>query len=418
MMSSWKFSARDGRAGRVALVLILLGLFAAQIGCGPGLTSPKADYLAPSGGSGGGSAPAAPPSGGSGSVVDAAGFFLAVAGPSNVQDRSYLHRAQNAGAALDYDDWQAGIMPDTTGLTEECAIPLGTTAASANYLCVLEIEELDLYFNALQLQVHIPTSSCEYYRLEPYSFWAWEPGAGPTTASYDIYEDGTLNNRVNVDANGNVQCSYDYSGSGGPNCCHGSYTLTVRTENDNNGTAGDGPFDTTITPSTHSGSETNCLAGQGRSLTGTLGEWGWVRNGYPWRFGGDISGTGVNTTVTLPATRTITSPTATLSNLWLSNYINPTAAPAAMTKSSDLVAYYTPNIAYKVECLDAAEEVQGRIALLIREWDEGISSGGDPDTGYGGAYEPPPYDTEFINDRYDWNDVVNFWGLSYPETDL
>lgn len=420
MMSSWKTLATDRRVGRISLIALLLALFSAQVGCGPGLTSAKEGYQAPQAGTGGGtSTPPPPASGGSGTVVDSAGFFLAIAGPEYLTDRVYLHRAQNAGAALDYDDWQAGIMPDTTGLTEECTIPLGTSAASANYLCVLEIEELDLYFNALDIQLHIPSSSCSYFRVRPYSFWSWEPGQGPTTASYDVYEDGTINNTVNVDGAGAIQCSYDHGQEGGPNCCWGGYTLTVRTENDNNGTAGDGGFDVSSTAGTHAGLETSCIAGLGASNSSgaASGEWGALRNGYPISRAREISSTGVNTTLSFPAGRAVTT-TTVLSNLWISNFINPTAAPFALTKASDRVAYYAPQIAYTVDCLDAAEDLQGRIGLLIREWDEGITSGGDPDTGYGGVMEPPPYDTNFINDRYDWNDVVNFWGQSYPETDL
>lgn len=420
MMSSWKTLATDRRVGRISLIALLLALFGAQVGCGPGLTSAKEGYQAPQAGTGGGtSTPPPPASGGSGTVVDSAGFFLAIAGPEYVTSRAYLHRAQNAGAALDYDDWQAGIMPDTTGLTEDCTIPLGTSAASANYLCVLEIAELDLYFNALQIQIHIPSSSCEYYRLIPYTFWAWEPGQGPSTPSYEVWEDGSINNTVNVDGTGAIQCSYDHGDLGGPNCCWGGYSLTVRTENDNNGTAGDGGFDLVTTAGTHAGSERNCIGGVGtNNTTGvTSGEWGGIRNNYPVPRTGEISGTGVNTTVTLQSALSQTT-FAVSSNLWAANFINPTAAPQALTKSSDVVTYYAPNIAYRVECLDAAQDVQGRIGLLIRDWDEGISSGGNPDTGYGGLYEPPPYNTDRINDRYDWNDVVNFWGKTYPETDL
>lgn len=400
----------------------LIGIFFVQFGCGVAPSAPKADIVAASGSGGSSSAAPPPPSSGSGSgsVVDAAGFFIKVTSPATGSN-SVLHRAAIAGAALDYHTWLAGgSAPDATGFSSECTIPLGTAGASANYLCILEIEELELFFQPLTIQYHVPSTMCTYLRRRYYSFWDYLPGAGPATVSYDINEGGAIANQVNADANGTAVCAYDYTSLAvaGPNCCHGDYTKTVRTETSTDSTPGDGPWDVAISTESWGGFEGACvdgplfsMAGVGRSSTTQL-----PTGANTLSF---IEGTGVNSTYTLPAiiNANINGTTRPVTNTaYLANFVgDPTGgtAPAGLTRTAT-TGSYTPSITYEFQCLNAAEELNARIALLIREWDENIiAEGANPDSGFGGVFEAPPYNDQLINDRYDWNDIQNDLGQDY-----
>lgn len=396
------------------LWLITLAVALVIYGCGSpvgggGKFSYTGDGVA--GGSSGGTPP--PPSGGgSGSVVNSAGFFLSV----TTSGINYtLHKASTAyGTDIAVDNF-----------TTECKIPDGTTGAAADITCMLEIEELDLYFNSLSFQIHVPSDMCTYLFESPYDFFYMEPGVGPALVSYDVWEDGTIHNQISADSTGVALCPYDYSKDPsvqGPNCCEGTHTTLVRTETAN-GTPGDGPFTSSITTGVSWGGKgAYCLTGPAMHSQDKNAQ------GYPMRTITYIEGVGYNKLYTVPAaidTAIANGNIQLTSNLWAANFFKPSEhatvidATAALTGPLSLAnpntasgtgVSFTPQPTYSWACTNRAQEILARIQLLVREWNtHDITSGGDPDV-FGNE---TTYPFEPLNDRWDWKDV-EAGGPRYP----
>lgn len=340
----------------------------------------------------------------SGEVVDVLGFFVRMVAPSDKPDLSVkLHKtARQYGATLTYP-----VADLATELTSECKVPLGTTGAAADITCILEIEELDLFFNELTMQVHIPSTACDYLGEVPYYFYAYEPGSGPTTTSHEVLADGTINDVLNT-SNGIPQCRFDYTSIDGPDCCIGDYTKIVTTYEDN------GSSDTSSTSASWTGKVSSCLTGPAMSTQPKSG------NGAPMRLLTYVRGTGVNKTYTVPAAinQSIGS-TAASSNFYAASFYEPgshgglvTSKPLAFDTQTNVPALLriSAHDHYEFQCLNRAEDLNARIRIHIREWNrDNIGSTTDPDeTGAEPDFPDKPY-----NDRYDWLDLENL-GFGYP----
>ncbi|MGE3260514.1 MAG: hypothetical protein AB7K68_01935 [Bacteriovoracia bacterium] len=387
----------DGMPLRFSLRAILPAVLVIFTACGQ-VNSEKATVNGPStqagaGGSGGSTVPVP-----AGPVVNAAGFFVALTGSSNSAMAPYFHQADAAyGATI-----------GTTNFSSECKIADGS-ADGNDVLCVAEVEELDLYFNKLKIQYHVPSDMCTYVRTMPYWFWAYGPGNGPTIVSHEILADKSIRDVTNT-SNGTAQCSYDYSTAGGPNCCIGTYSHTVTTY------ASDGTFTKQTDSKEWTGEASNCAAGpameiqQAKSADGLpLATIEWVQN------------TGLNRVVTYngPIDATFGASSRVFSNVWTGNFYNPLdhtggkpiglQVPSGLTSPNTL---HLPQDTYDFQCLDGAYDIRQRIRLFIRDWNthSAMGEGGDPDlTG-----SEPSYPTFPLNDRSDWLD----FGDLYPASNL
>lgn len=366
------------------------------VGCGNAnpLSSEKARAPTVQGpGNGGSSTPVS-----GGEVVDQAGFFLSV---TNTNISYTLHQAD--------DDYGEDI--ETGNFSTSCKIDNGQT--DQDITCVLEIGELDLYFNDLNIQYHVPSSMCSYLKVEPYHFWAYEPGTGPSLVSYEVTAAGTVIDHANS-VNGTPDCVYDYTDTSGPNCCVGTYAKVV---------IDSGAGTVTTTAEEWTGTTSSCLGGPAMS-TQTIDQ----GTGFPLPSFYYIEGEGYNQTYTITAAKSVTEvpgiSRTVESSIYAANFYKPSQhadgkppglrLPPAITVAAQ---EYEPHDTYEFQCLDRANDVTNRIRLFIREWDEvPIAQGGDPDTGWAAS---PPYPTEpvsgeLINDNWDWRD----FGELYPASSM
>ncbi len=357
--------------------------------------------------------PTAPSDGGSGDVVDAAGFFVKMVNASTSSDPVVkLHVGKNSSTAVAYGS--GSFIPtdiDTSDVSTECKISDG--ASYTDMICVMEIEELDLFFSDITLQIHVPSDMCSYLKQTPYSFYAFEPGNGPTVVSWEVLTDGSITDETNA-SNTVPQCLYDTTLNDGigADCCLGSYTQTIFTQQ------ADGTF--TSAPTTHdwTGKASNCLDGPAMNSQTKDSK------GFPTSDMFFVEGTGKNFTYTIPHAmdRTIGN-SAYTSNLYAANFYkkseHDTNRPRAMrlpTQVTTSTEKFTPNDAYTWSCLDRAEEVEHVIRLFIREWDEDpIAANGDPDSGFGGATDA---NGDILDDRNDWRDIRAHGATAYPASYL
>jgi hypothetical protein len=394
----------DGIPLRKFLFLTLTAAAFTLASCGQALKSDKQRALAlDNGGSGG--APEAGGTDGGGEVVDSAGFFIKVVDQGSVVLTKNLHKTAKAfGANLTFPETDL-----TTELTSECKVETGTTGAAADITCILEIEELDLYFNPIALQIHVPSSMCNYVRERPYSFYAYEPGQGPDTTSHQILADGTIVDVTNT-LNGEPVCQFDYTEEGGPNCCVGSFQQIVTDFTSD-------PADTNVTLAEWGGTVAACLTGPAMVTQSKSPQ------GAPLSTTTYVEGTGINKTYTIPAARAQTlAQQGVSSNVWAASFYNPGEHGGALTSKPAPLRTVQPSVPaalqiapfdhYEVQCLDRAEDLNARIRLMVRDWNiETIS--GTTDADQGGT--DPGFPDANLNDRLDWFDFEDL-GISYPES--
>ena len=146
--------------------------------------------------------------------------------------------------------------------TQPCVATLAQVGTGVDMTCILEAQELDLYFNGVNLVWQGPQLQCNYVKMTPYSFYQFQPGIGPTTVTATQVVGsppvitGTTGGTTGafVNSSGAIECDADYSGTSpvaGPNCCEGTYTYNL--------TVGAGPATTTTV--SWGGNASNCLAG-------------------------------------------------------------------------------------------------------------------------------------------------------------
>ena len=197
--------------------------------------------------------------------------------------------------------------------TQPCRATLAQAGTGVDEMCILEAEELDLYFNGTNLVWNGPQAQCAYVQVNPYYFYQFQPGIGPATVAATAnasgpptitgFTGGTTNAVINTA--GEITCSADYSGQtpvAGPNCCEGSYQLTL--------TTGGVPAVSTVN---WGGNAANCLAGPAMSSQTK------APNGFPEPTIFFLEGGSVNKSY--PVAAPITKPFG--SNAMVSNYFCP-----------------------------------------------------------------------------------------------
>ncbi|MEO5970051.1 MAG: hypothetical protein ABIQ95_08995 [Bdellovibrionia bacterium] len=315
-------------------------------------------------------------------------------------------------------------LPDpTVGLfTKPCQILPTTlnTSPDADIKCIVEGEELDLWFNGMELNYNIPPALCSYFTVDSYYYYAAQPGKGPTATSYTIQLDGTTTNTspaYPVTSDGKPACKYNYEGR---NCCEGKYVATVSTVQ-----PAPSPAITSTISGDWGGKASNCLSGPALDF-GSKGT-----TGYPQGTIALVEGKGANGVlkITAPAKKSLKS------NIYVANYFDPAPLPTpkmptAMAAQAGGFGATSPY--YKFSCLDRAFDIRARIRVQIREWNEVSefekSNSGDPNTGQHGVFfDGEAYDFSSVdynpgfNNGYpvnrllDWDDL-EFFSLSYPAT--
>lgn len=336
-----------------------------------------------------------------------------------------------------YDDGKYPYyMNQKNNYDKKCEITLG--ASSQNIECILDINELDLYFNGVKFQYNIPSSMCSYMSFTPYWYYNWEPGYGPSAVSISKSLDVSGNllslscvidgvtscngTEASFDAtNDKLTCVYDHTDASGPNCCLGSYTKTVVTT-----VAGGAPV-TSYGKANWGGDIKGCLGGQGKT------NWSlYTKSGYP---ASEILYTvGVGKNDVYEVTAPIQSSNAG-SNFGIANYFTsgkhnhngyssgsstyPYQIDPIDDRNGTTLRSGSPY--YRWQCLDKDKEVIHQIIVSVREWNTykefltyGTSKGtsGDPDVvgveGTGCDYNTQNT-TETCNDFTDWDDYYTLF---------
>jgi hypothetical protein len=384
-------------------------LFIGFVGCGSPVQSSK-NNNAPAIDPNFGNDPLNPDEGDAPSEV--AGMFIKV---NSTQAEITVHRAdvQYQDGALNRQD--AG----TTNLTTECRIQSTATGIDKDIFCIAEVEELDLFFNDLTIQYHVPPSMCSYVRFIPYHFYVFEAGDGPSATSHEILDDGSINDVLNT-INGEPQCTYKITD--GHNCCTGTYSKTVTTYSA-------GVPDIVTTTESWGGSVNSCLDGPAMST-----EWSSYMgtDGKPRARLEYVEGSGFNNTFKILSgiSQSFSGNIPYTGNIFAANFYNPSDHPAAtgpgfvsapydgdrpvglrIPDNVDIDDRYMPEDSYVLSCLDRADEVLARIRLMVREWnDDPIASGGNPDD----VGTDPGFPDDDLNDRNDWLD----YGANYPASNI
>lgn len=357
-----------------------------------------------------------------------------------------------------YDTGTFPYYTHTTGSFSQ-ACEIATTAASQNLDCIVDMNELDIYYHGVSLQANFPSSMCTYVVHNPYWHYNFETGYGPAAITVTKT---TLNGTVtgtscvidgvatcdgleaSYSASEGVQCKYDHTKIGGPNCCldfngTSKYVLTVTTNE-----VGTSPS-TTTTSSQQSwgGNVKNCLGGQART-DWTLHS----KQGYPL---GEIiysSGVGYNKAFKIsPVIKT----SGTFFTLPIANYYKPYNASTppnhrhlgyntTPTRTSDIPYMIDPiddrnfspmvdgNPSYQWLCLDRDYEVKHSINVYVRDWNTyaqfllyGTSAGasGNPDvTGSEGTNCDYSAGTGRCDDLFDLDNTATPSGYTAPLFDF
>lgn len=351
--------------------------------------------------------------------------FFVIAGPaplsSNPNPPTFksVHHAQassigNAGPTLNAD-W-----------TQPCHIPAGS--ANTDLICNYEIEEADLYFSGTEcyrsngftpvsgfascggnkddriwLTYNIPSAaSCPYFTFEPYYYWKYEPGYGPTVVTQTITPTGTtyadtsgdgINATINtatgkcVDKTNNA-IPIDNTVLGGPNCCYGKYTLntiTVTTSVTNGVTTTN--TSSSVSQQDYGGDLSQCIDGPAANpqiwpLRNSINSANLPNAGFPvaevidtsstpssqfpmtttFAFGG---GNSVGNSANFFSANYYDPPGGTVAANYFTNMFNIANMPAGISGQN---AAFRANFAYRASCLDHAGDVLSRITLFIRPW--------------------------------------------------
>jgi hypothetical protein len=295
--------------------------------------------------------------------------------------------------------------------------------------CLAEAPELDVYFNGARIQVNIPPGVCDYTEVKPYYYFSAPAGNGATSYTWTINADGSCGSSACA-----ASCIYDYTASGGQNCCEGNWAATVTTH------SASGPDVISTTTGSYGGKIANCLQGAGVSS-----QFPKLTNGAPSNLIWMTSITGMSQAILAdPPINTTVPSIVKVANFWNPNNHSTTFAsygldfPKTYTGTStagtlkgpnafnyvlgSTSGYVVPHPFYEVDCYNTAQEIKARIRLMIRGWDQNtgtnIQAGGNPD--YGGVETDPSLcqkeqDGNCIKDYDNWNSLSNrSGGDGYP----
>jgi len=287
--------------------------------------------------------------------------------------------------------------------------------------CILEVEELDLYYHGLNLTSYVSEGMCRYLQYRPYYYYEWKPvqteglefyhnnyntcpdasvtafrAANPLSdyatdaTGTDIYFTKYNNTAYNKNED-QIKCYGDYTDVKGPESCDmGSYDVIER----NYTCQASGVIPSSV-PTTKKcdGKFYKCWGGPLTEETFSTGEVGKYTASLG---GGEI----FKSNYSAPAAKTKTrlGNAVYSTNRYLANYVGSNScagdSTVAATNIYNNFSYYKDawlNYAedvvtlsdmykitdpfrgghpfYTIECLDAAREIIGRIDLVVREWD-------------------------------------------------
>lgn len=276
----------------------------------------------------------------------------------------------------------------------DCVLDVAAdTSGYQDLTCTLDLPELNLYGSGLDFDFGVPEGACDYWVYDFYMYEAWEVGTGPTEASYTVDVDGLITDRVNVDGDGVPVCEYDYSYSDAqhPNCCLGTYTLTVTVLRQDAETKKVITEERVYPNRSWDAYVPDCYGGAAfTDPDATFNVEGWptakivhlAREESQRRFSWDPPAEDFGT------------------NVSLANHYD--AADHGGLSPAGLRGYRArPH--YTFQCYDNAEELLAEVRLVVREWNEEAEflTEGDPDTTGSEPVSGTP-----INDRQDWADAT------------
>lgn len=337
----------------------------------------------------------------------------------------------NGGVECGSDDFCVNVVPPpaTTMIlhvdgdySQPCLVQPGTDTA-----CILEAQELDLYDQGVTFNYNVPPGMCSYFLMQPYFFYQYQPGVGPsqitittdntatpptvsiTSVSADAYPNtsGPDSQAVTVSLSSSMPvCSTDYTASGGPNCCFGNYTLTNISESSSGNSV-------SVAQVNWGGQPENCLVGPAMdSQTVYQGPIGDINNGYPRGTLTALDGSAVNSTyvVKSPLSKNFFS-NAYIANYWQSGTIGSYPFSSAPNAVQGPAGFPTGNPWYEFDCLDPAEDLVARIRVMVRSWSSNAqfqemiaNQTGSPANGtynlWGAA--PSPFGDQPILNRETW----------------
>jgi hypothetical protein len=272
-----------------------------------------------------------------------------------------------------------------------------TATSGGNMVCILDADELDLYAQGTSLSYTVPAGMCPYVNVTPYFYYKLQPGKGPSEVTVTVDEttgavtesdsgDGvpstttatTQKVTVATPYTSTPTCTADYTLAGGPNCCYGTYNLTVVEDGTSSSTS-----------ESWGGNPNNCLSGPAMdSQTLVAGAAGDLANGYPKSSlytldGGALNGKYV---IKSPLSKTFVT-NAYIANFWQSGTTGDypltsdgvgTASPNAMqgpllpagtsNPGCEAGQFCSGNPWYEFDCWDQAQDNIARIRVLIRSW--------------------------------------------------
>jgi hypothetical protein len=298
--------------------------------------------------------------------------------------------------------WTPGT--DEVFPNDSCGLDLSTVVAGidvATKHCIVEQNEGDIHLEpGLELFIHVPPDTCDYVFTRLYTYQAFEVGYGTNSLSYDVDDDGNISNE-NGTFQGNPQCQYDYVA--GPNCCLGSYTLTVTNIDSDEVIVTDGAW----------GGEDQigkCYDGGRYLYDGAV----LAPNDIPYNPYWYLDGLPLDQLITFKDINLDEDPNddGYGSNVGLANYYNPAdhVAEGGMPQSlePDILELVEPY--YTFLCTDHALEKVGILYITMRDWntEAEFAIDGDHNAQEDEFEEQDPFKP--FNDVWDWRDFRD-WGL-------
>lgn len=317
------------------------------------------------------------------------------------------------GGTIEYETFEHffDIALQRDAKTESCGVS-SSSVTNEKKTCLVEINELDIFFHGLELEINTPPKMCTYLALDNYWYYNYEVGKGATsvaiTQNVDLSgvstwtctssgADCSDNSELNFDVGtGIVSCVYDYTSFNAPNCCLGKYNLNTRLITQ---VAGDPTATPPIPPSQTVDSESStvewggdlvqCSSGPGMSSEWELTEVDGLL--LPKRALYDVRAGGIKTKIKIlePIKQ------SSLGNVFAANFYSGLLDPSApsiqhphfheatiggrlvQTKLPQAVAPLVDrsgdvlplaNDAYRALCLDEDYEILQQINVYIREW--------------------------------------------------
>ncbi len=174
-------------------------------------------------------------------------------------DSFYVKLTKSTSKVNNFDYMLYKILSGSTSdfdFSDTCKVAKNGSA-NQDLTCVIDVNEKDIFYYPAQFEFVVPPGMCDYVEFGNYWHYNYEVGTGPTSIyihqvldangvfqNADCIIDGVASadcssvgnwtyDEASIDAEkGTATCVYDYSANGGdgPNCCVGTYALTVERE--------------------------------------------------------------------------------------------------------------------------------------------------------------------------------------------